>query len=176
MPAPARTMWRIFLTTTCPVPATPRSRLLEWLRRLSGTSESFVRVEGSSLSRNRDAVLPACDSSPLAGVSASLTAAGSSSQTSPHVAVSLAPCLIRVFGPCEFLLVTLPGTARTSRFHSRAQREVIRVPLDSAASTTSTPIEMPLMMRLRMENSAGPRRCSWEIQRRGRRPGTASVP
>ena len=50
-----------------------------------------------------------------------------------------------VFGPQEFLLVTLPGTAKTSRFCSSAQRAVMRVPEYSAASTTSTPIDMPLM-------------------------------
>ena len=75
---------------------------------------------------------------------------GSSSHTSSQVATSLAPCLISVFGPQEFLLVTLPGTAKTSRFCSRAQRAVMRVPLYSAASTTSTPIDIPLMMRLRI--------------------------
>ena len=31
---------------------------------------------------------------------------------SSQVATSLAPCLIKVFGPQEFLLVTLPGTAK----------------------------------------------------------------
>jgi hypothetical protein len=75
---------------------------------------------------------------------------GSSSHTSSHVATSFAPCLISVFGPPEFLLVTLPGTAQTSRFCSRAQRETMRVPLYSAASTTSMPADMPLMIRLRM--------------------------
>src|SRR6202035_6135770 len=99
---------------------------------------------------NRDAVWPLCDSSVGAGVSASRTCGGSSSHTSSHVAVSLAPCLISVFGPQEFLLVTLPGTAKTSRFCSRAQREVMRVPLYSAASITSTPTEMLLIIRLRM--------------------------
>ena len=48
---------------------------------------------------------------PAEGWSASRTSAGSSSQTSSHVATSLAPCLISVFGPQEFLFVTLPGTA-----------------------------------------------------------------
>jgi hypothetical protein len=109
----------------------------------------FLSCGGSSLSPNRDAVCPLCDSSPAVGVSASRTCGGSSSQTSSRVAVSFAPCLIRVFGRHEFLLVTLPGTAKTSRFCSRAQREVIRVPLYSAASITSTPTEIPLMMRLR---------------------------
>ncbi len=80
---------------------------------------------------------------------------GSSSHTSSHVATSLAPCLMSVFGPQEFLLVTLPGTAKTSRFCSSAQRAVMRVPLYSAASTTSTPIDMPLMMRLRIGKFCG---------------------
>src|SRR5438552_1999009 len=46
---------------------------------------------------------------------------------------------MRVFGPQEFLLVTFPGTAKTSRLCSRAQRAVMRVPLYSAVSTTRTP-------------------------------------
>jgi hypothetical protein len=60
-------------------------------------------------------------------------------QTSCPLATSLAPCLMRVMGPQEFVLVTLPGTAKTSRFCSSAQPAVMRVPLYSAASTTSTP-------------------------------------
>jgi hypothetical protein len=116
-------------------------------------------VRSGSLSPNRDAVLPACDSSPVAGVRASHTAVGSSSQTSSHVAISFAPCLISVLGAHEFLLVTLPGTAKTSRFCSSAPREVIRVPLYSAASTTNTPIEIPLMKRF----------ANGEVLRRGER-------
>src|SRR4029077_13938945 len=103
----------------------------------------------SSLSPNRDAVWPVGDSSAVAGVSASHTCGGSSFQTSSQVAVSLAPCLIRVFGPQEFLLETLPGTAKTSRFGSRAHREVMRVPRYSAAAR---------------------RKCSWEIRRSALRP------
>src|SRR5206468_6219875 len=90
-------------------------------------------------SSNKDAVWAPGDSAPASGVSASRTSAGSSSHMSSHVATSLAPCLMRVFGPQEFLLVTLPGTANTSRFCSRAQRAVMRVPLYSAVSTTRTP-------------------------------------
>src|SRR5208337_3289173 len=95
------------------------------------------------------------DSGEVAGVNASRTSGGSSSQTSSQVATSLAPCLMSVFGPQEFLFVTLPGTAKTSRFCSTAQRAVILVPLYSAASTTSTPSEIPLMMRLRMGKFCG---------------------
>jgi hypothetical protein len=109
----------------------------------------FLSCGGNSLSPNRDADCPLCDSSRVVGVSASRTCGGSSSQTASHVAVSLAPCLISMLGPHEFLLVTLPGTAKASRFCSRAQREVMRVPLYSAASMISTPTEIPLMMRLR---------------------------
>ena len=83
-------------------------------------------------------------------MSASLTSAGRSSHTSSHVATSFAPSLIRVFRPQEFLFVTLPGAAKTSRFCSSAQPAVIRVPEYSAASTTGTPTDMPLNIRLRM--------------------------
>src|ERR1700675_3804632 len=105
-------------------------------------------------SGNRDAVSGSWDSFCMEP-SAACTPAGSSSHTSSHVATSFAPCLIRVFGPQEFLLVTLPGTAYTSRFCSRAQREVMRVPLYSAASTTSTPADIPLIIRLRMGKFCG---------------------
>ena len=62
------------------------------------------------------------------------------------------------------LLVTLPGTAKTSRHCSRAQREVMRVPLNSPASTTRTPRESPLMMRLRKGNCADWGRWRGEIR------------
>jgi hypothetical protein len=42
--------------------------------------------------------------------------------------------------------VTLPGTANTSQFCSKAQRAVMRVPLYSPAYTTSTPADSPLKM------------------------------
>jgi hypothetical protein len=61
-------------------------------------------------------------------VSASLTPAGRSCHTSSYVATSFAPCLISVFGPQEFWFVTLPGTAKTSRFCSRAQPAVTVFP------------------------------------------------
>ena len=60
-----------------------------------------------------------------------------------------------MLGPHADLLVTFPGTAKTSRPCSRAQRAVTRVPLYSAASITSTPTEMPLMMRLRIGKFCG---------------------
>src|SRR6184192_2316275 len=80
----------------------------------------------NSVSPNRDAVCPACDSAPFAGSSASRTSAGSSSHTSSQVATSFAPCLMSVFGPQEFLFVTLPGTAKTSRFCSSALQRAAR--------------------------------------------------
>src|SRR5712691_5219073 len=105
-------------------------------------------------SGNRDAVSGGEDSS-RTELRLSWMSVGSSSQTSSQVATSLAPCLIKVLGPHELLLVTLPGTAYTSRFCSRAQRAVMRVPLYSAASTTSTPADMPLIIRLRMGKFCG---------------------
>ena len=50
---------------------------------------------------------------------------------------SLAPCLMRLFRPQEFLLVRLPGTAKTSRFCSSTMRAVIRALEYSAARTAS---------------------------------------
>src|SRR5438876_3779443 len=96
-----------------------------------------------------------CSGRSAAGASVSRTSQGSSSHTSSHVATSFAPCLMSVFGPQEFLFVTFPGTAKTSRFCSSAQREVMRVPLYSAASTTRTPMAIPLMMRLRIGKFCG---------------------
>ena len=49
-------------------------------------------------------------------------------------------------------LSTLPGTANTSRPCSIACRAVISAPLRSAASTTITPSDRPLMMRFRCGN------------------------
>src|SRR5262249_49051801 len=86
----------------------------------------FFSCGDSSLSPNRDAVSVVSDSPPTSGCSVSRTSVGSSSQTSSHVATSLAPCLMSVLGVHEPLLVTFPGTAKTSRFCSKAQRAVIR--------------------------------------------------
>ncbi len=63
--------------------------------------------------------------------------------------VGVAPILRRLFVPMEFLEVIGPGMAKTSRFWSRAQRAVMRVPEDSVASTTRRPFARPEMMRLR---------------------------
>ena len=52
---------------------------------------------------------------------------------------SFAPCLIRVFGVQDPLLVTLPGTANTSLFCSTAQRAVMRVPEFSLAHPVDEP-------------------------------------
>jgi len=73
----------------------------------------------------------------------------SSSRMSSTVSVNFAPCLRR---PCVPRLVGAsigPGTANTSRPCSAASLAVINEPLPSAASTTTTPSERPLRMRLR---------------------------
>ena len=57
------------------------------------------------------------------------------------------------------LAAAFPGTANTSRFCSSAQREVMRVPLYSPASTTKTPRDRPLMIRLRIGKSRGRQTC-----------------
>src|SRR5262249_5028255 len=103
--------------------------------------------DGDGLSS--DAAGPRSDSSSCR------TEAGSSSQTSSHVAVSFAPCLISVFGPQELREITFPGTANSSLLCSKAQRAVMRVPLYSPASTTSTPRARPLITRLRMGKFCG---------------------
>ena len=60
-----------------------------------------------------------------------------------------------MFGPQEFLFVTFPGTAYTSLPWSIAHRAVIRVPLYSPASITSTPTLIPLKIRFRMGKFCG---------------------
>jgi hypothetical protein len=65
---------------------------------------------------------------------------------SSHVATSFTPCWMRVFGPQEFLFVTFSGDGKDFAILLECTRAVMRVPLYSAASTTNTPIDMPLMM------------------------------
>jgi len=64
-----------------------------------------------------------------------------------------APCLRRLLVPAERGSRGLPGTAKTSRPCSPAKRAVISEPDRSAASTTTTPIEMPEIRRLRRGKS-----------------------
>jgi hypothetical protein len=63
--------------------------------------------------------------------------------------------LIKVLGPQEFLLVTFPGTAKNLAIllQGAARRDACSAVL--GASTTSTPTEIPLMMRLRMGKFRG---------------------
>src|SRR5208283_6049073 len=104
---------------------------------------------------NRDAGGSDLDSFGASDSSSSRTCEGRSSHTSSHVATSFAPCLINVFGVHEPLLVTLPGTAKRSRFCSAAHRAVTRVPEFSPASTTNTATLIPLRMRLRRGKFCG---------------------
>ena len=67
----------------------------------------------------------------------------------------LAPSRINLFVPRQPGAWMLPGTANTSRFCSRAHLAVMRVPLYSAASTTSTPIDIPLMILFRIGKFCG---------------------
>ena len=64
-----------------------------------------------------------------------------------------APCLSRLLVPAERGSSGLPGTAKTSRPCSPANRAVISEPERSAASTTTTPSEMPEIRRLRRGKS-----------------------
>lgn len=89
-------------------------RLDQFVEVLDSSAFSNLRMffswgEATS-SGNRDAVCGSGDSFGME-VRVAWTSGGSSSHTSSHVATSFAPCLINVFGPQEFLLVTLPGTA-----------------------------------------------------------------
>ena len=74
---------------------------------------------------------------------------GNSWTISSTVSTSLAPSLIRRFDPTLDVLVKLPGTASTSRPCSSAKRAVIRAPLRTPASTTTTPRDRPESIRLR---------------------------
>ena len=78
-----------------------------------------------------------------------LSAGAISFRMSSTLSTSLAPCLINSCGPRLRLAVMLPGTAKTSRFCSRAHWAVISEPLFSAASITTVPRLRPLMTRLR---------------------------
>ena len=78
---------------------------------------------------------------------------------------SVAPVLIRRLVPSARGSSGWPGTANTSRPCSAARRAVISVPERRAASTMTTPSEMPEMIRLR-------RGKSWA---RGSKPGGCSV-
>ena len=89
---------------------------------------------GRPSSGNRDAEVALPDSGDGGGVSARFTSGGRSSHRSTQVATSFAPCLIKVLCPQEFLLVTFPGTANTSRFCSRAQRAVMPDPGQRSAA------------------------------------------
>ena len=69
-----------------------------------------------------------------------------------------APCFSRLLVPAERGSSGLPGTAKTSRPCSPARRAVISEPERSAASTTTTPSEMPEISRLRRGKSLSARR------------------
>src|SRR5262249_44224475 len=64
---------------------------------------------------------------------------GNSCTMSVHVSTSLAPSRSSLWTPALVGDVILPGTAYTSRPRSAAKPAVDRLPLRSAASTTTTP-------------------------------------
>src|SRR5207253_1809860 len=74
---------------------------------------------------------------------------GNSDTTSCQQVISLAPSWRSRFVPALIAEVILPGTANTSRPRSPAKPAVIRAPLRSAASTTTTPRLSPASVRLR---------------------------
>ena len=63
--------------------------------------------------------------------------------------IGVAPSFSRLFVPRATLDVIRPGTAATQRPRSLANSAVMRLPLGSAASTTSVIRASPAMMRLR---------------------------
>ena len=65
-------------------------------------------------------------------------------------AARTAPSRINWWGPADSGLSTRPGRAKTGRpWSSQACRAVMSAPLRSSASTTSTPRDIPLTIRLR---------------------------
>jgi len=69
--------------------------------------------------------------------------------------ISLAPCLIRKWDPVLLNECMLPGTANTSLPCSNASEAVMREPLCFVASTTTTPLLKPLMIRFLMGKFLG---------------------
>ena len=88
----------------------------------------------------------------------------SSSSTSSVLVTGTAPSRSSPLVPRATVEVTWPGTAATQRPRSRAKSLVIRLPLGSAASTTTVMRARPAMIRLR----AG------KLQRSGWVPGGSS--
>ncbi len=62
---------------------------------------------------------------------------------------SFAPAWIRLLVPALVRALMLPGTANTSRPCSAAESAVSSAPLLAGASTTTTPSDSPLTIRLR---------------------------
>lgn len=58
----------------------------------------------------------------------------------------IAPSFIKLLVPSEFKLVIFPGTAYTSFPCSNAKSAVIKLPLFFFASTTITPVDIPLII------------------------------
>ena len=63
---------------------------------------------------------------------------------------AMAPSRSSALLPLQVSTSILPGTTNTSRPCSAARRAVISAPLVSGASTTSTPLHKPLMIRFRL--------------------------
>src|SRR2546426_3198363 len=72
---------------------------------------------------------------------------GNSDTTSCQQVISLAPSWMSRFVPALVAEVILPGTANTSRPRSPAKPAVIRPPLRSAATTSTTPRLSPASVR-----------------------------
>lgn len=72
-----------------------------------------------------------------------------SSTISSGDVTSLAPCLISSFVPIEFTESMFPGITKTSLPCSKAKSTVIIVPLFGLASTTKTPLQIPLIILFR---------------------------
>ena len=71
------------------------------------------------------------------------------------LSVNFAPSLISSFVPFDILEFALPGTANTSFPSSSASSAVIKLPLFSPASTTTTPSLIPLIILFRLGKFCG---------------------
>ena len=109
--------------------------------------EPAIGTFGPRHSRSR--VAAARPSTPAGRARRGATALAILTRCPASMSTSLAPSCMRRFAPALDGDVIRPGTAKTSRPRSPANPAVIRAPLRSAASTTTTPRASPASVRLR---------------------------
>src|SRR3989344_5758983 len=116
---------------------------------ISGASFLVARIISSRPSEFFPIILIISSSNLLVGIKASWRTVLSilySVNMAEESVTTFAPLAISWFGPFDFEEKIEPGTAKTSRFWSKAHLAVISDPLLSSASTTSTPLDSPLMI------------------------------